>query len=375
MVFLANKRQHGPIALEVGTAGLRAVQLERRGQNLAVRHFWRQTVLAKPAAETEGKSVAAPEHLAATKLPPIALDGFVGNEVVVGLSPPEVECTPLRVPDSLLKLEHRALLGAIRHEVGRSISLPVEEVELDIWRLVPGHSDSPNLMVAAAPRKVIQQILAWLDEQRLRCKRIDVGPVAALRACARLADRSADDHLWGVLDFGRTTARLYIGIGQVPVYVRCVPRAGEEMTRRISEELGVSRESAESYKRYYGVQNCDGHFRTPMSTEDVVNSRRMAGILLGVVRPIIRGVGEEVQRSFRYAMGLYPDRPIAGLWLVGGGASLGGLTESLREMLGISVVRVGIESLPSELAFPPSLPDDAVPELATCLGLGFGELN
>jgi type IV pilus assembly protein PilM len=343
-----------------------------------VGHWWQGTQTGEIAVEG-GKGAPAPANgssgKAAGSPPMLDRADFIGNEVVVSLSPPEVECTPLRVPDNLLKLEQKALLAAIRHEVSRNISIPLDEAEMDVWRLVPGHMESPNLMVAATRRDAVYRVLEWLDRQNLICRRIDAGPLAALRVCARMTPTPPGDALWGVLDVGRSAARLYIGIGQVPVYVRCMNRGGEEMTRRISEELGVSRDIAESYKRHYGVHGGDGHYRRVATAEDTVDSRRMAGILLGVVRPIIRGIGEEVQRSFRYAMGLYPDRAISGLWLIGGGSNLGGLPEALGEMLGIGVHRTALSTWPGEWVAPSGLMDESVPQIAGCLGLGLGEVN
>lgn len=395
-MFLPVKSLHGPVAVDIGAGGVRAVQMERRGSSLVIRHWAHVSTPGAPSAERAPDAPACSEHAqprpvaAVHTLPPtLDRDLFVGNEVVVAINPPDVECTPLRVPDNLLKLERNTLINAIRHEVSRNINLPIDGVETDIWRLVPGHRDSPNLMVAAARRETIARILAWVNSQKLICRRIDVGPLAALRVCARMPHPPAEDHLWGVLDVGRSAIRLYIGLGETPVYVRCMSRSGEEMTRRIGEELGVSPKVAESYKCHYGVQaaangelvaahaggpGSGGHYRPLTSGDDAVDSHRMAGILLSVLRPIIRGIGEEIQRSFRYAMGLYLDRPIAGLWLVGQGANMQGLAETLSPMLGIHVHRLSTAMLPSNIVAPHNMGDDVVPQLATCLGLSLGEM-
>ncbi len=381
-MFLPAKKQHGPIAVDVGASAVRAIQFERRGGKLAVRHWWQLPCAVDngsgPTAPSlaTGKAPAGTPATADPALPRIDLQEFIGREVVLSINPPALECAPLRVPDNLLRLEQRALLGAIRHEVSRNVSLQVDEAELDAWRLAPGQMESPNLMVAAARRDAIYRLLNWLDTQGLVCRRMDVGPLAALRACARMAAGPTGTQLWGVLDMGRSAVRLYIGIGEVPVYVRCMSKGCEEMTRRISDELGVARPVAESYKCHYGVQSTEpGHYRRLASADDAVDSRRMSGILLGVLRPIIRGIGEEIQRSFRYAMGLYPDCTVGGLWLIGGGANLSGLCTSLSEMLGIGVQRPGVDNWPIDLVAPAGLSDETVPLMATCLGLGLGEVN
>lgn len=370
-----------PLAIDVGAGGVHALQLERRGSAMVVRH-WSYQPIRDAACDRAGAGHQASDDRPAfdrpavePNLPPLNRERFVGNEVVLSIGPPDLECTPLRVPDNLLAMDHAALLAAIRHEVGRSISMPLEQVEMDAWRLVPGHLDCPNVMVAAARREAVGRVLRWLDAQGLVCRRIDASPLAAVRACGWLPDWPTDDRLWGVLDIGRSAARVYIGIGQVPVYVRCVPRGGAEMSRRISEELNVDPKTAESYKRHYGIHNGDGHYRPATAGVSAVDAQRMAGILLGILRPVVRGIAEEVQRSFRYAMGLYPDREISGVCLVGGGANLPGLCETLGDTLGVGVHRLSAESLSSTVALPAGFPDEMAPSLAVCLGLGLGEVT
>jgi len=147
------------------------------------------------------------------------------------------------------------------------------------------------------------------------------------------------------------------------------------MTRRISEELGVDMATAESYKRHYGVHSPDGHCRAGSPSADAVDSRRMAGILLGALRPTLRGMSEDIQRSFRYAMGLYPDRTVAGLWVIGGGAELSGLPEMLHDLLGITVHKAGSSLLPATWRLPPGWSEQATVRSLTSLGTCLGELN
>ncbi|HOA72621.1 MAG TPA: pilus assembly protein PilM [Phycisphaerae bacterium] len=364
-------KQHSPIAVDLGTASLHVVQLDRQGGKLALQRWCELPVKPAPGGDPPAGDGAA----AMPRWPAIDRTRFQGNEVVVSLAPPDIECAPLRVPENLLQFEHDQLLAAIQHEVGRHISHPVESVEMDVWRLVPGHLDAPNLMVAAARREVILGVLAWLNEQGLTCRRIDVGPLAAMRACSRLTNRPAPEQLWGVLDVGKAAVRLYIGIDEVPVYVRCIPKGGDEMTRRISEELGVEFGIAESYKRHYGIHGTDGHYRSGLPISDAVDSRRMAGILLGALRPTIRSLAEEIQRSFRYAMGLYPDRPIAGLWVIGGGADLAGFPDVLGDMLGVVIHKVTPDLLPGDWVVPSGRWESAVSRVVNSLGACLGEMN
>jgi Tfp pilus assembly PilM family ATPase len=360
-----------PIAIDLGSGALRAVQLERTDGHVIVRR-WARHVLP-PGVGTEGQSSGE-----RYRLPDVSLGGqagFAGNEMVVSLGPPEVECCPLRVPESLLNLDRDGLLAALRHEVAGQLSSPIEAVDLDFWRLVPSETDGPNLMVAAAASSAVRQVIDWATSQKLVCRRIDLSPLAALRACAAIAATTPGDCITGVLDIGRRAARLYIGIGETPIYIRRMQRGGDTMTERIAAELEVSPPVAERYKHRYGIGGPQTGYRPLAAADGAVDEHRMRAILQSVLQPLIHGLCEEIKSSFHYAMEFHPGRSVGGLMLIGGGGNLAGLAERLKELLGIEVSRPSGAALPEALAPLSALPDEALTEMIVPIGLGLAEIN
>ena len=146
------------------------------------------------------------------------------------------------------------------------------------------------------------------------------------------------------------------------------------MTRRIAGELGVDEATADRYKRHFGVAAPEGSYRPMAALTSDVDEERMACILLGVLQPILKGMAGEIEKSFRYAMALYPDRPLSGLILTGGSANLDGLADVLGRMLGIRVQRISTDRLVGPRDNTPGLPDEALPGMTTALGLAMGAL-
>lgn len=359
-----------PIAVDLGSGSLRAVQLEQTSDGVAVRHWLRHTTPLKddePVCPSD-RGPIPPEVNVRREA------GFVGREAVLCLGLNEVECCPLRVPENLLNLGREQLLGALKHEVARQLSSPIDTVELDYWRLVPTEVDGPNVMVAAAKQAAIQQIIEWADAQRLTCRRIDLAPLAAMRTCAAMVGSQRSESILGVLDIGRTSSRLCIGIGDVPIYVRRMQRGGDAMTQRISDELQVGRAVAERYKTRFGIAGPATGYRPFQPGDEAADEQRMASILQSVLHPIIQGWCEEVKSSFHYAMEYYPGRPIGGLMLVGGGANLGGLCERTGQMLGIEVVRPSGAALPGRMASLTQMQDEVLAEMAGPIGSCLGEM-
>ena len=331
--------------------------------------------LPRRTADGESDSTAKPPPPITPTGRTVTLHSFLGRDVVTSLGPPEVEVCSLRVPTKLLHHEKDALVRSIRHEVARHVSVSVEAAELDVWPLPPGQGDGPNLMVAVAPQAAIQQVLQWIDSQGCTCVRIDVAPLAMMRACARMMRDVATDRLWGVLDIGLRSSRLYLGLGETPVYVRGIRVGGDLMTRRIMNELGVDLALAERYKRHYGIRAESGGYRPILADHGVIDDERMASILLGALTPIVRGMAQDIEKSFRYGMDLYPGLGVSELILAGGGGNLAGLPELLAKALGIRVRRASADRLAANGSGHPAPAEEVLVGMVTCLGLCFAEMS
>jgi Tfp pilus assembly PilM family ATPase len=194
-----------------------------------------------------------------------------------------------------------------------------------------------------------------------------------MRAAMPMIPDLSRNCLWGVLDVGFRSSRLYLGVGETPIYVRSLRSSGDLMTRRIASELNLDPAMAERYKRHYGVRAETGSYRPLLALDGPVDDKRMSSILLGTLTPIFRGMAHDIERSFRYAMDLYPALPVSGLMLAGGGSSLDGLPELLTEMLGISVFPASADRLAITHQNHPALEAKRFAGMLACLGLGYGD--
>jgi Tfp pilus assembly PilM family ATPase len=354
-----------PLAIDVGAAMLRAVQIERMNNRVQVRHWASQPRL--PAPGTNGPAEPGDDLRA-------VLDRFDTREVALSLAPPEAEFCSLQVPAALASGDHGALLHGIRQEVARYVRCPIDTAELDAWRLPPGHRDGCNIMVAAAPRSIIEKQVNWLEQLNRTCCRVDVAPLAAMRACAQLVDDIACGKVWGVLDLGHRNTRLYIGIDETPIYVRCLAVSGQMMIERVASELHITIDAATRYVRHFGIAAAHGSYRPMAALTSGISEERMASILYGVLQPLLHSMRTETEKSFRYSMALYPDTPVGGLVLAGGGAALKGLEEEFVRQLGVPVTRLDTQRLTNAASSGSALTADVAGGLVTAIGACLGEL-
>ena len=366
-------KKHSAIAVDLGAVSLRAVQLEQRGGRVVIRHWVNQGTPADQQSEADENKDGTLSRLADARL--VSRELFGGRDMVTTLGPPDIEVCSLQVPAKLLQQGHPHLSQAVRHEVARHVDFDVKAAEVGAWALPAGHADGPNVLVAVAQRSLIDPLLEWVAAQGCYCSRIDVAPLAVLRGCARMSESVGADQLWAVLDIGFRASRLYVGLGEIPVYVRYLPDGGDSMTRRVAAELDVEPAVAERYKRHYGVCGEAEGYRPLLRATGPADEKRMASILHGVLAPILRRMASEIEKSFRYAIDLYPRAPVSGLMLVGGGANLKGLGQVLGDKLGITVRCPSPDRLGDKYTEHPALAGNILPGMVTCIGTGYGGLS
>ena len=342
-----------PIGLDFGATAVRAVQLRRVGPRYSVV----AAVELGLRSERNGEQrKGSPQGLARRIQRALARQDFRGRQVVMGLSPPDVELHPLAIPIPPQAgagiITDPTLAQAARIEVQRLAGFETEQVETDWWPLPPGRGTDTTAMGVAART---DQVIEWCEMCRMmgyECRRIDVSPCATARFGFALHP-PADDQVWAALDLGARSTRLTICIDDVPVLARAVGGGGQEWTQRIAETLEVTPESAEVFKRDHGMQlpgiaarggsgsgeEFDQHesanpTETGTATEVLTE---VASMIYSALKPNLDILTREIERSYAYVLQSYPDRCAGPLLLLGAGAAMKNLDCFLRDRLGIRV--------------------------------------
>lgn len=371
MVALRIRKTTTLIGVDFGTCSLRAIQLRRRGNHWHVHHWVN--------LETEPNSAEPPPPHSAKDLQLAFGPGtFSGQRIALALSPPDVNYHLLDVPNAVLKQPPAQLRTALQIELDRQMPWPMTESEVAAWSLKPEATGKAPAMIVAAHRDTLESRLALLGEQRLECEHADIIPNAMIRL--QQAQQTATGHesskvLWGILDLGFQSCRLYLIHADRPVYARIIRTGGREWTETLAKTLHVNFAIAERYKRVYGIQATDRGLRSMLSGLTRVTEDELPSVLYGIMRPIIDEMAREIERSYRFAMGQWAGVQAGPLYLVGGGSRLRGLVDVLSARLGVPVCLpdptalfgVGKNSTESE-PHPVSKPSNYA-VLAPCIGL------
>lgn len=324
-----------PIGIDIGSKYLRAVQLQRVGNT------WRiEAATAIPRSTSDGPIGQEEAWRFAAMLD---RQGFTGRNVV------------LAVPDdvllgSILKLPPResgAPLDQIaKMEMARIHRCEPASFEMASWDLpaTGPNNDATQVMISACSRQDSNRLLDVFESAKLNAVALDTGAWSIARACSPLITTASN--ITTILDLGWGLGRLAVLYNGVIIYERTMPEAGIKL---LSDAL-IQRTDL-------GVEMVDllllGTVPDLSNGQAVGKSGHEASLRI-MVNAHVDAMIEELKQSFSYALHRYPGEADQQLLLVGGGASIPGMSQGLADATGIATRPINV----SDLA---QCPDDLTP--------------
>lgn len=323
-VLRSRKTSITPIGIDVGQDAVRAAQLQRTVDGYAVTRLgsWKFP---------PGMSLQKDERLVARLGAWLQQMGFSKRNCVMGLSAPDVEIHAMELPKSINPAQSRQ---AARWEVERLMSFEEGTATIDFWPIPESRQMTSTAIGVAASPNAFEMLEPICEHARFHCAGLDATPCALARFGALYRGPVSNADVWGVLDLGARQTRLTICVAQVPILVRSFNSGGQKWTDQLSEALSVSADAAERHKCDHGI----GSVMQRRSNDAFSGGGPVAEMIYNVLREDLDGVITELERSYKYVLRCFADRPCGPLLLVGGGAGMKNLPSLLTEKLGIDVL-------------------------------------
>lgn len=316
------------IGLDIGAGGIRAVQLHREASCWTV-----VRATSSLTGSSENTNTIRMTGLGGRIAGCLGNSEFRGRKATIALSSPDVEFHTLELPQAVLQQHEAQVSAVVRSEMEGLADVQGAEFEAAHWTLPPGMGASPNTLCVAARHELVQELVDVSRAARVECVCVDTAASALSRFGAYLKEWK-NDELWGILDVGLRQSRLLLCVDNTPVLVRTAGPGGAGWTEVISEALEISTKAAE-------VQKCQHGLTRPNRSQDRLDEddirTELGSMMFGSLRRILKGMGEEIKRSYEYVLGCYPNMTASDLVLVGGGAAMRSLPEHLSDELGITV--------------------------------------
>ena len=293
--------------------------------------------------------------------------GIKAPNGIAAISGPGVIVRQVQLP----VMTERALRKSIRYEASKYISATVDDsvVEFDI--MGPAQVDGQmNVMLAAAPKAMVETRVAVLTQAGLEPIAIDVEVFATQRALIDYnSDKSLMENTIAVLDIGASHSEInLISKGNIEIS-RTIPIAGEGLSNAIRTARASSPEEAEMYKHELDLTElCD----VPAGSTSDPSLRGVQALIDELLR--------EIRRSVNYYQSQLPDGVIDNavdiLVLTGGTARMQGLVSYIHSRLGMDV-RIGNPCLSRYInGFSQNdLRENDLPLLSVAFGLAVKEMR
>ncbi len=241
------------------------------------------------------------------------------RKCVLALPEPAVFNRLLTFPD----LKEKELEEAIHWNAKQFVPIPIEEVQMD-WiktaELVVNGKKMIQLLLVAAPKKIINQAMAIFKEAEIELFAIETEAVATARTIAQ--NYPAGEPLL-LLDIGSSGTDLSVVSGGKLIFSQSLGTGSDAMTLAISSAFSLEKGQAEQYKVKFGLLQGQAD-----------------GKIYNALDPVMQIITSEVTKTINFFQSKYQQSTPQKILLLGEGARIPGLSEYLGGKL----------SLPSQLA-------------------------
>ncbi len=207
-------------------------------------------------------------------------------------------------------------------EADKYFPFSLDEVYIDCCIISPGDNRKQMyVMAAAAKKEIVDRRVEMLQSLGLSPDFIGINSVAIANVVNILGVDTDDeeskrkDAAFAILDMGASMSSLIVLVDRMPWFIRDIFIGGDELTKRISNALGISFHEAERLKKSPGEKR-----------EQIVNASEAA--ILNFV--------QELTLSFNY-FSREKNKTVTKLFLTGGGCMLDGICSAFERHLEVKV--------------------------------------
>lgn len=282
-----------------------------------------------------------------------------GKRAVLGVSNQRVVVRQVDLP----YLEEQEFRESLRFQAADYIPMSVEDAQLDFIVIDDYTTESQDhmmrVLLIAAATDMVDSFVTTASSGGVETLGIDLTPFAIARAVS--ASARGETGVAGseaVIDVGAATTNILIHHNGEPRFVRILMVGGDDATKALSEELGVSFDEAEAVK--LDIAGGVG----PEAARNLL-SRQVANLV------------DEIRGSLDYYLSQEDSEPVSSIVLTGGGSLTSGLSQRLEQTL---KTQVQLGSPLQQLNVSKSgLTQEQVvqvePVAAAAVGLALGALN
>lgn len=346
------------IGLDIGTSAVRGAEVMLGKARPVLTRFGQLEV---PAGAMRDGEVVDPAAVGDSLARLWKQVGFKGKRnIVLGISNQKVIVRQVDLP----WMAEEDLRAALEFQVQEFIPIPIEEAILDFLILDeyqgPEGERMMRVLIVAAQRDMIDQMIAALEYAKLTPTTIDLAPFALLRSLVSTYGLDQPVPAEAIVDVGAGVTNIVVHEDGRPRFVRILIIGGNNFTEALSVGLTLDPASAEQLKRQVSIPGAPPVPGAEQAIQ-IINDRTAAFV-------------DEIRGSLDFYMAQPEAATVGRVLLSGGGSRLPDLAQRLSDALGIPV-DYGHPLQYVELAnlgMPTEALAEAQPLMAVAVGLTMG---
>lgn len=296
--------------LDVGTLGLRAVQLRGRSPKSLVTYG--HLDFPSPVGDGDGAGDKQMIQTAIKQL--ISQTGISARDVAVNLPSQKVFTSVVDVD----KLAGADLEKSLRYQAGSFIPTPLDKSKVD-WTVLGPSAADPNkleVLLSSVTNDYIEAKLDIIESAGLNVIAMEPDNIALTRSLVQATSTTPQV----ILDIGQINTDLIITIGEAPRLSRSIPTAASAITRAATQNLSIDQKQAEQFVYKFGL-----------------GKDKVEGKVYSAIIGVIESLMGEVDKSIKFFQDRYANAKIEKVIVTGAASVIPELPLYIANHLGIEV--------------------------------------
>lgn len=325
-MLLSNNSTY-PIGFDISDLSLKLVQLNKVRDKIKIQALGKLN-LAKGII-VKGEIKNRPELIKAIKkIMSAPIFGKTSSEEVIACLPESK--TFIKLIE--VQKSPNPLTEVIGSEIEKHVPLAIAELYYD-WQIIEELTDKYFILIGAAPKNIVNQYTALLDEAKLSPVALEIEPIAIARCLLKEETPGSKSITFGskakleaglnhgIIDIGAEHTCMIFYSGNTILFTVSMPISGEEITANISKALGLTIEQAEKAKIICGMDETKAN-----------------GVIKEILSEMIKNLILKIKEAIQYYENYFGVRgPLNQILLSGGGANIVNLANIIGKELSIDV--------------------------------------
>lgn len=325
--MLLNSSSTYPSGLDISDLSLKLVQLDKVRDKIKIQALSKLN-LAKGIIENGEIKNQVELIKAIKKIMSAPRYGRVSSEEIIACLPESKTFIKLievaKSPNGLADI--------IGSEIEKHVPMAINEIYYD-WQVIEELPDKYFVLIGAAPKNIVNQYTAMLDEAKLFPVALEIEPMAICRCLLKeeapnfqpialgLKTKMATRLNYGLIDIGANHTCMIFYSGNSLLFTMSLPISGEEITAKICQALNLTQEQAEKAKIICGLDETKAN-----------------GVIKDILADTIKNLTAKIKEAIVFYENYFSQRgPLNQILLCGGGANITNLDKIIGQELPIEV--------------------------------------